>query len=123
MKTIVTIGSTAVFFAMTSAAQAAEFTCNAKSHTVIIDASTSDRFEYRSWGNRKSPSDAPDLVLLNGTMQIEGTGACRSRTWTFRSGGYEYAVSDSVACSEKMPPKDAVGRLTVSLKGETKADW
>lgn len=87
MKTIVTIGSTAVFFAMTSAAQAAEFTCNAKSHTVIIDASTSDRFEYRSWGDRKSPSDAPDLVLLNGTMQIEGTGDCRSRTWTFRSGG------------------------------------
>ena len=123
MKTLVAIASTTVLSAMTCAAQAAEFTCHAKSHTVIIETSANDRFEYRSWGNKKSLSDAPDLVLRNGSLQIDGTGACRARTWTFRSGGYEYAVLDSAACSEKMPPKDAVGRLTVSLKGETKADW
>ena len=101
----------------------ADFTCNAKSHTVTIEASGGDHFAYRSWRKKKSRSDPPDLVLHSGNLHLEGTGDCRARHWTFRSGEYEYTVTDSAACAETHPPRNAVGRLTVSHKGEAKGDW
>lgn len=57
-------------------------------------------------------------------MDVQGTGACRTRYWTFKNGKYEYVIGDSASCGEQMPPSGAIGDLTVTLSGkEISKSW
>lgn len=99
------------------------FVCVTPTHRIEVEAvSGSDQYDYRSWRLNK-PGDGPALVL-RGSMELQGTGECRTRYWTFKNGKYEYAIADSVNCGEQMPPSGAMGRLWVHLSGkEISQSW
>lgn len=90
------------------------YVCRTKSRVVVIESTGPESFRYSAWNNKQTMSDKPELVLNGGTLDIQGTGPCRTSYWTFKNGLYAYTVSDSVACGPDQAPKDAVGDLSVS---------
>lgn len=43
--------------------------------TIRIDELDDGHYRYASWAKGKTLADKPDLVLKNGTVRVEGTGA------------------------------------------------
>lgn len=105
------------------AGAAPAFVCVTPTHRIEVEAAGSnDTYDYRSWRLNK-PGDGPALTL-RGSMEVQGTGACRTRYWTFKNGKYEYVIADSANCGEQAPPAGATGQLIVSLSGkEISQSW
>jgi hypothetical protein len=95
------------------------FQCNTQKHQIVIDGDpAAERLRYRVWNRPRSRLATPDLDIASGDEVVEGTGVCRYRYYRFQSGHAEYRVADGLGCTETMPPKDAVGQLTVLIDGE-----
>lgn len=100
------------------------YVCRTKNRVVVVEATGGSTFKYTTWGNKQSMKDKPELVLDQGTFDVQGTGPCRTGYWIFKNGKYTYAETDSVACYESFPPDNAVGELSVSLNDqELSSSW
>ena len=60
------------------------------SYRVRIDDLGDGNFRYASWSIDKSPSDKPDIVLINGDITFEGSGG--NHHYTFKNGRYSYVL-------------------------------
>jgi hypothetical protein len=49
------------------------------------------QLRYVSWPKGKGTSEAPDLVLLNGKLQMDGTG--RNQRYIFNNGDFRYHLN------------------------------
>ena len=74
---------------------------------VRIDDLGQQKFRYASWSLDKSFSDKPDLVLLNGKQDFDGSGG--NHYYTFINGKYTYRCDVIVIGTSKSP----AGRLSV----------
>ena len=59
-------------------------------YRVRIDNLGDGNFRYVSWSIDKSPSDKPDIVLINGNITFEGSGG--NHHYTFKNGRYSYVL-------------------------------
>ncbi len=96
------------------------FKCKTIKHLVLIDTQSAELYRYRAWNLPKNINSKPDIEVMNGQMQLEGTGVCGSRYFTFKTGNVEFNIDDNVACDETHPPKGAVGELEVVVSGKEK---
>lgn len=94
------------------------YTCKTAKHTILVDGRSANTYRYRAWNLPKSTNVKPDLEVLNGVMEFQGTGVCATRYYKFKTGNVELSVDDSVACTESHPPKNAVGNLYVIVDGK-----
>ena len=78
-----------------------------------VDKMAPTSFRYAVWKKGVSTSKKPDLILLNGIVDYEGTGG--NHYYTFQNGGYSYKVDVIRMGSADSPP----GRLQV-YKGENR---
>lgn len=62
-----------------------DFTCDTKKARIAIDSDASRLPRYRAWVKPHSISDPPDTVITGGSEDYPGTGACRSRAWSFQN--------------------------------------
>lgn len=99
-----------------------EFTCDAEKHRVVIDSTTPKAFRYRAWNKPHSPEEKPDMELHEGSKNVEGTSPCTHAVWTFTKGNVTYLVGE-LGCTERVPPKDAIGELEVSSGDTTLGHW
>lgn len=84
---------------------------------VRVDLMANDSIRYVSWSKGKSISEKPDLVLLNGKQESQGTmGGC---TWIFKNGDWTYIVDDVEMCADDSP-KDCGLFLRLQSKGVDK---
>lgn len=102
------------------------FICRAKNHSIVIDGISSGAPRYRAWVRPGAPPAAPNLELTRGTVEREGTGPCGVTVYSFRSGPFEYRVTNGVGCGppEEMPEAvapngsfEADGSLSVTRNG------
>lgn len=113
-------GIACALLATTAHAQAAHggFICDTDKHHIVIDHAANGTLDYRAW-NKPHPVDRkPDVEVHGGTEETAGTDPCVSTDWTFKRGNIEYMVSDSVACTEGKPPRNAYGMVVVSINKE-----
>jgi len=99
-----------------------EFACNAEKHRVIVDHGGDGKLRYRAWNKPRSPLDKPDLYISGGTQKFEGTGPCAHKLWQFSSGSADFKATEIGACDPDIP-KDAIGRLEVSVRGKEPIEW
>ena len=59
-------------------------------YRVRVDNLGDGNFRYASWSIDKSPSDKPDIVLINGDITFEGSGG--NHHYTFKNGRYSYVL-------------------------------
>lgn len=71
-------------------------------YRVRIDNLGDGNFRYASWSIDKSPSDKPDLVLINGDITFEGSGG--NHHYTFKNGRYSYVLQVTVIGCDTSPP-------------------
>ena len=93
--------------------------CRTDKHTIQIDK-FQESYRYKSWNLPKSLLEKPDMEVSNGTLEVEGTGACSSQIWTFTKGAVKFVMDNGIACLEKAPPVGTVANLVVLIKGEEK---
>jgi hypothetical protein len=96
------------------------FTCKTPKHLIIIDMKSPNNYRYRAWNLPKNTSSTADVEVTNGKMTYEGTGVCGSKFYSFQNRNVEYHLDDNAACSEEIPPKDAIGDLYVLIAGQEK---
>ena len=61
-----------------------------ENYRVRVDNLGDGNFRYVSWSIDKSPSDKPDIVLINGDITFEGSGG--NHHYTFKNGRYSYVL-------------------------------
>jgi len=71
-------------------------------YRVRIDDLGDGNFRYASWSIDKSPSDKPDIVLINGDITFEGSGG--NHHYTFKNGRYSYILHVTIIGSDTSPP-------------------
>ncbi len=71
-------------------------------YRVRVDDLGDGNFRYASWSIDKSPSDKPDLVLINGDITFEGSGG--NHHYTFKNGRYSYVLQVTVIGCDTSPP-------------------
>ena len=71
-------------------------------YRVRIDDLGDGNFRYASWSIDKSPSDKPDIVLINGDITFEGSGG--NHHYTFKNGRYSYVLQVTVIGCDTSPP-------------------
>jgi hypothetical protein len=98
-----------------------QFACETQKHHVVIDIGTTGAPRYRAWNKPRSATEKPDLELLEGRIDSEGTGLCNYVWWTFTSNTTEIVVS-GLGCYEDthQPPKGAKGSLDVFTSNGSK---
>jgi hypothetical protein len=99
------------------------FVCNTKKHTVVVNSLSDKDFSYTAWDKPNSMKSEPNIVIANGTEDVEGTGPCRHIVWRFTNKSVEYVVEKGLGCTESEPPKNAIGSLSVYENGDHKATW
>lgn len=92
-----------------------QFLCQTQTHRIVIDSMKDGTVRYRSWDKPRPLTDKPDLELLKGDGSFEGTQVCATPIYTFTAGKTVYRVEGGLGCYEEEPPKDATGRLQVSI--------
>jgi len=108
--------------AASSAGFADSLTCRTQKRTVVVDLNSAGQPRYRVWNQPHRPSEKPDLQIVGGTHDVEGTGPCTHAVWSFRQGKAEYTVS-GLGCTEATPPAGATGQLSVWVDGQFKQSW
>ena len=71
-------------------------------YRVRVDDLGDGNFRYVSWSIDKSPSDKPDIVLINGDITFEGSGG--NHHYTFKNGRYSYILHVTVIGCDTSPP-------------------
>ena len=71
-------------------------------YRVRVDDLGDGNFRYASWSIDKSPSDKPDIVLINGDITFEGSGG--NHHYTFKNGRYSYVLQVTVIGCDTSPP-------------------
>ena len=88
------------------------YTFKTKNYLVRIDEMADGSYRYASWKKVQDITSKPDIILLNGNIEFEGTGG--NHTITFKSGGITYSVYRN-----KLGESDADFFLTVAQDGKT----
>jgi hypothetical protein len=89
------------------------FTCHTDSERVEVVADGENGAVLRMWPRSRRASDPPGLELAKGVEDGEGSSGCAYSWWSFTSDTTRYVVSE-IGCTEKRPPKNAIGTLTVN---------
>lgn len=63
---------------------------NTKNYLIRIDELSNGKYRYASWKLGKSETSKPDLILVNGELQFEGSGG--NHTITFKKGEFYYKI-------------------------------
>ncbi|WP_409424888.1 hypothetical protein [Pseudoalteromonas sp. RW-H-Ap-1] len=71
-------------------------------YRVRVDDLGDGNFRYASWSIDKSPSDKPDIVLINGDITFEGSGG--NHHYTFKNGRYSYVLQVTIIGCDTSPP-------------------
>jgi hypothetical protein len=99
------------------------FTCHTDNERVDVIAGGEGGTILRTWPKSRRASDQPRLELTNGVEKSEGSSACAYSWWTFTSGKTTYVVSE-LGCTDKRPPKNAIGTLTINPETSSgKTSW
>ena len=98
------------------------YSCETKTHRIVIENTLSKDFHYRSWNKPKSLSDVPDLDLSHGEQSFQGTGICAYPTYTFQRANVTIAVDGGIGCTDGSEPHKATGHLTVKIAGKVVTD-
>jgi hypothetical protein len=69
---------------------------------IRIDDLGNANFRYSSWSKTKSMSDKPDLIILNGKMDYDGSGG--NQNFIFENGEYVYECMIIEIGEENSPP-------------------
>lgn len=69
---------------------------------IEIHGRADNDFTYYSWKKKSYNKDKPDLILLNGAMDYDGSGG--NISYTFRNGTYTYEIYQHVIGTEFTPP-------------------
>lgn len=69
---------------------------------IRIDDLGNSEFRYSSWSKTKSMSDKPDLILINGKMEYDGSGG--NQNFVFENGEYVYECLIIEIGEENSPP-------------------
>lgn len=102
------------------------YICQTQTHRIVVDTVAGGELRYRSWNKPRPVTDAPDLVLTKGQYTLEGN-RCGTPVYTFKTSMAEYRIDGYLGCypsypPQDAPPKDATGRLEVTVKGKPPAD-
>jgi hypothetical protein len=94
-----------------------DFICQTDSSRIVIDADAKQVPRYRAWNKPHSVTGDPDLKIDNGKSEVEGTGGCSHKVWTFKAGSTTY-TTEELGCfpDSNEPPKRAVGMFTVQAE-------
>jgi hypothetical protein len=99
------------------------FVCETAKHRITIEDRPADHSaRYRVWNRPKSLLEKPDLEIADGVADMEGTGACATRFWKFRTGKVTIQVGE-LGCGPGDEPFGAVGDLVVTPDGGAEQSW
>lgn len=98
------------------------YTCETKTHRIVIDEKDDSLARYRSWNKPKPLSTEPDVNLTNGQKSFEGTGVCSYPMYTFKAGNVTYEVDGALGCTDGSEPKRATGHLLVTIGADKVTD-
>jgi hypothetical protein len=100
------------------------YTCETKSHRIAIEELDKEGLRYRSWNKPKPLSVEPDVNLVHGKQEFQGTGVCSYPLYTFAAGNVVYEVQGSMGCGDGSEPAKATGHLSVTVGGkQVTDDW
>ncbi|NMM42710.1 hypothetical protein [Pseudoalteromonas arctica] len=71
-------------------------------YRIRIDDLGDSNYRYTSWSIDKKPSDKPDIILLKGEIEFEGSGG--NHSYTFKNGRYRYVLRVTVIGCDTSPP-------------------
>ncbi|MDP2634963.1 MULTISPECIES: hypothetical protein [unclassified Pseudoalteromonas] len=71
-------------------------------YRVRVDNLGDGNYRYASWSKGKKTSDKPDIVLLKGELEFEGSGG--NHSYTFKNGRYSYVLQVTVIGCDTSPP-------------------
>ena len=99
------------------------FVCRTGELRSVVHRRADGTFQFRSWNAPRPIGEAPDLDLISERSDIQGTGACAHRIYSFEDGPATYSVSE-IGCSATSPPDNAVGIFSIITDGvETTSAW
>jgi hypothetical protein len=100
-----------------------KFACDPDDRRVIVDVVGTGKPRYRVWNKPRSLTEKPDMQILEGKEDSEGSGPCRYTSWTFTSATTNLVIRELGECYEDshQPPSDAKGALDVSAAGQPDA--
>lgn len=103
------------------------YVCQTQTHRIVVDTAADGVLRYRSWNKPRSVTENPDLDISKGSSRFEGTDLCAIPIYTFKNGSATYMIDGGLGCfgdSEPgRPPKDATGRLEVTVAGKSTDSW
>ena len=71
-------------------------------YRVRVDNLGDGNYRYTSWSKGKKTSDKPDIVLLKGELEFEGSGG--NYSYTFKNGRYSFVLQVTVIGCDTSPP-------------------
>jgi hypothetical protein len=92
------------------------FVGKSKNLLIRIDRMSDDTYRYAAWSKGKTISQKPDLVILDGEMEIQGSVG--ASFWTFKNKNWTYILLEDYAC-EKCKDNDKI--LVLSENGVVKS--
>ena len=109
--------------AATGRSPGVRFVCRTTEFRSVVDRRNDGSFRFRSWNTPRPINEPPDLELLSGRSDIEGTGVCAHRIFWFEDQDATYSVSE-IGCSKASPPDHAVGVFSMGSGGvEMTSGW
>jgi len=104
-----------------------KFVCQTETHRIVVDTVAGGALRYRAWKKPRAVTDAPDLELGKGEDKVEGTNYCAVPIYRFKNGDDAYVVEGGLGClgdnEPGGPPKDATGRLEVTMREKRPVDF
>lgn len=102
-----------------------EFACRTDVSRMVVDSQASGSSRLRGWNIGRLLTQKPDIELIGGKKEIEGTGSCTHAVWTFRSGATEFHLSEGRACypDSNEPPADALGQFSKHTGQNDESRW
>ena len=97
-----------------------QFSCITEKHTILINKIDASNYRYRSWNKPKATDEKPDMDLISKDIATDGTGQCRSTTYSFTTGNVQIHVDDNTQCLEGKPPENISGNLNVYINNQLK---
>jgi hypothetical protein len=97
------------------------FACQTDLLRIAIDVGDQSSLRYRVWNKPRSVTGGkPDLEILKGTVNVEGTGPCVHPIWTFATGDTTHTVFRG-GCfpGTDQPPEGVIGFIAISVNGKT----
>ena len=98
------------------------FTCSTDDERVEIISGGASGAILRTWPKSRRAADPPGLELTNGVEEGDVSSVCAYTWWTFTRGATTYQVSE-IGCTDKRPPRNAIGTFTVNPETDKKVSW